>query len=106
MIKTSSSGIIISMRGYELTLIFHPGLEKTDQEKLLDKVKKIVEDATGKVVKVDEWGKKLLSYPIAKQKEGVYILLTLELEGKEAQKLEEKLKIEEKVLRHLLVRKE
>lgn len=94
------------MRSYELTLILNAGLPKADQEKTLTKIKKIIDDSGGKVGKIDEWGKRQLSYPIKKQKEGVYLLLTLELEGKEAKKIEEKLKLEEAVLRHLLIRKE
>lgn len=94
------------MRSYELTLILNAGLPKADQEKTLTKIKKIIDDSGGKVGKIEEWGKRQLSYPIKKQKEGVYLLLTLELEGKEAKKIEEKLKLEEAVLRHLLIRKE
>jgi len=94
------------MRSYDLTLILHSGLDETSQEKVLDKIKKIISDAGGKVDKIDEWGKRELAYPIKKQKEGFYLLLLLELEGKEAKTIEEKLKFEEAVLRHLLVRKE
>lgn len=99
-------GIINSMRNYDLTLILSIGLDKETQEKILAKIKKIIEDAGGKIGKIDEWGKRQLSYPIKKQKEGTYLNLALELPGKEAKALEEKLKLEETVLRHLLVRKE
>lgn len=110
MIKLYSSVIINSMRGYELTLILKAELPT---DKVLAKIKKIIADTGGKVGEVTEWGKREFSYPIKKpaspaggQKEGVYYLLNLELEGKEAKKIEEKLKLEEAVLRHLLVRKE
>ncbi|TSC53204.1 MAG: small subunit ribosomal protein S6 [Microgenomates group bacterium LiPW_16] len=106
MINTFPFVMIITMRSYELTLILNAGLDKSSQEKVLTKIKKIIDDSGGKMGKVEEWGKRQLSYPIKKQKEGVYLLLTLELEGKEAKKIEEKLKLEESVLRHLLIRKE
>ncbi|MBI4999629.1 30S ribosomal protein S6 [Candidatus Gottesmanbacteria bacterium] len=93
------------MRSYELTLILNSEIDKSSQEKILSKIKKIIADAGGKVGEVTEWGKRQLSYPIKKQKEGVYLFLNLELEGKEAKKIEEKLKLEENVLRHLLVSK-
>lgn len=94
------------MRSYELTLIFPSSLDEAGQEKILTKIKKIITDAGGKIGKIDEWGKRQLTYPIKKQKEGVYFLLNLELEGKEAKQIEEKLKLEEVILRHLLIRKE
>lgn len=94
------------MRKYDLTLILNPDLDKDGQDKLLEKVKKMILQAGGKVSQVDEWGKKELTYTLKKQKEGFYLNLVVEIEGKEAQALEAKLKIEESLLRHLMVRKE
>jgi len=94
------------MRSYELVLILSSALEKAEQEKILGKIKKIIAEAGGKVGEVTEWGKRELAYPVKKQNEGIYLFLNLEIEGKEAKKIGEKLKIEESVLRHLLVRKE
>lgn len=86
-------------------------LEKTVLEKALDKIKKIVSDAGGKVSETKEWGKRELAYPIRRpglsaggQKEGLYYLFSLDLEGKEAKPIDEKIKREEGVLRHLLVK--
>lgn len=106
MINVTLFVIINTMRGYELVLILNTSLAKDEQEKILVKIKKIIEDIDGKVGETNEWGKRGLTYPVKKQKEGIYFLLTLELPGKEAKGVEEKLKLEEAVLRHLLVRKE
>lgn len=94
------------MRTYDLTFILSSALAKEEQDKEITKIKKFIEDAGGKAGKLDEWGKKELTFPIKKQLEGNFFNLGLELEGKEAKATEDKLKLEEKILRHLLVRKE
>ena len=95
-----------NMLQYELTLILNPGLEKEALDKLLVKVKKTISDSSGKVEKVDEWGKRPLAYPIKKQKEGVYFLVSFEIAPDKVKDLEGKIKAEENLLRHLLIKKE
>lgn len=92
------------MRSYELTVILDSTLEKAALEKLLDKLRKIITDNDGKVAKMEEWGKRALTYAIKKQKEGVYYFLNLELNPAKTRPMENKIKIESSLLRHLLVR--
>ncbi len=94
------------MQKYDLTLILNSTLEKSDLDKVLEKIKKAVTDPGGKIENIEEWGKKEMAYDIKKQKQGVYYNLLLEMEEKEAVTLEGKLRIEQNLLRHLLVRKE
>ena len=94
------------MRIYDLCLVFGPDQVKTDQEKLLAKIKEEVEKLDGKVEKQDEWGKRELSYPIKRFKEGVFFLLRLVLPSGSVAGLEKKIKIDEDILRYLLVKSE
>lgn len=94
------------MRDYELVLVIDPDLTGTDQKKLLSQVKKIIEELKGKVEKTDEWGKKELAYPIKKKNLGYYFLLEVKLPSDGPGKIEGKLKLEEKIIRYLLVKKE
>lgn len=103
MLKNSSFVKINLMKNYELTLVLKTDLEKTILEKLLAKIKKMVTENGGKVTKEEEWGKRVLSYPLKKQTEGLYYCLDLDLEKKEAPEISHKLQMEENVLRHLIV---
>lgn len=94
------------MRGYELVVIFSPKDSAEDRKKLLGKIKEDVEKAKGKIEKEEEWGRKELVYPIKKELEGVYFLFSLSLPAEQVANFEKKLKLEEKILRYLLVRKE
>lgn len=94
------------MRDYELVLVIDPDLAEGNQKKEIAKVKKIIEDLKGKVEKTDEWGKRELAYPIKKKNLGYYFLLAVKLPPAVPAQIENKLKLEEKIIRYLLVKKE
>lgn len=96
--------MIISMYNYELILILDAN--EDGQEKILTKLKKLISNLGGKITEIKEWGKRELAYPIKKREEGIYFLIKLELSGREVKELDNKLKLEEGILRHLMVRKE
>jgi small subunit ribosomal protein S6 len=93
------------MRDYELTLIVDPDLTSEKQKKLQEKIKKIIADLKGEVKKTTEWGKKELAYPIKKKDMGYYFLWNIKLPSSAAFALESKLKLEEGLMRYLLVRR-
>lgn len=89
------------MRKYKLVLIFKSDIKKEEKEKMLTDIKKW----GGKMEKekVTELGEKKFAYPIKKQLKGDYVLLEFESDRVEAE-LENKVRIHNDILRHLLVR--
>jgi len=94
------------MFDYELTLVLDADLSSEDQKKLIEKIKKIIEDAKGRVEKTNDWGKKELVYPIKKKKMGSYFLWEIKVAPQDLDKIDKKIKIEEGLLRYLFLRKE
>jgi small subunit ribosomal protein S6 len=90
------------LRTYELTLIAHPDMEEQAVKDLIDRIKNWISDSGGQVSKVDQWGLRQLAYPIRKQKEGQYIILSSQIEPAFCAELERNLRIQESVLRFLL----
>ncbi|QQG43208.1 MAG: 30S ribosomal protein S6 [Candidatus Daviesbacteria bacterium] len=88
------------MNSYLLTLVLKSDLEDQARQTLLADVKKKM----SKVVKEDLWGERSLAYPIKKQSKGYFIHFEFETEPKEAVDLDKSLKVEEDILRYLLVR--
>lgn len=88
---------------YEIAIIYHPDLE-VDLSKAETRVTKIFTDNGGKVVNTDNWGKKKLAYPIAKNEHGVYVFYTVEIAPEAVSKLESMLNITDEVIRYLIVR--
>lgn len=88
---------------YEIAIIYHPDLE-VDLTKAEARVTKIFTDNGGKVVSTDNWGKKKLMYPIAKNEHGVYVFYTVDVPPESVQKIEGILNITDEVIRYLIVR--
>ena len=88
-------------RDYELVLLLHPDLE-IDLEKPLSKVRQIIKDNQGEIVKEDNWGKRKLAYPVNKEEFAVYVYMEVSLPGETTKKLQSTLNITDEVLRYLL----
>jgi len=90
------------MRKYELICIVQPDLDETAFKGALERVQGWVTEAGGSVDKVDVWGRRRLSYPIHKQRDGQYVLLNITLDPKSTSDLERNIRYFETVLRHML----
>jgi small subunit ribosomal protein S6 len=90
------------MRNYELVLILQPDLDEASFNAAIDKVKGWITEADGSIEKADIWGKRRLAYPIRKQTEGQYALLTVKMEPTFTAKLEGNLRLLEPVMRFLI----
>lgn len=86
-------------RQYELVALFPVKMNDIMAEKTLVD---LVKANQFKVVEVDKWGAKPLAYAIKKENKAYYLRLVIE--GGNAKTLASALKIEESLLRHLLVR--
>jgi small subunit ribosomal protein S6 len=63
------------MNQYELIYVTKPQLNATDLEGVNNKVAGLVEKASGQVLAFEDWGRRRLAYPIAKNEHGVYSYL-------------------------------
>ncbi len=91
------------MAQYEVAVLYHPDLE-VDLTKAEERVTKIFADNGGKVVGTDNWGKKKLAYPIARQDFAVYVFYTVEMPGESVKKVESTLNITDEVIRYLITK--
>lgn len=90
------------MKEYELTVLIHPDLD-ADLEAPLAKIRDIVKNAGGEIVKEDNWGKKKLAYRIKKEDFAVYVYFDVKLPADALLKISNILNITDEVLRYLLV---
>jgi small subunit ribosomal protein S6 len=90
------------MRKYELVCVIQPDLDETAFNGVLDHVKGWVSESGGSVDKVDVWGKRRMAYAIRKHRDGQYVLFNVSLDTKSTTNLEQNLRYQENVLRHML----
>lgn len=91
------------MNQYEIAVLYHPDLE-IDLEKAESRVKKIIDENGGKIVKTDNWGKRKLAYIIKKQEFAVYVFYIVDMPGENVSKLEQTLNITDEVIRFLITK--
>ena len=91
------------MKEYELSLLFHPDLEM-NLDPALDKVKKLIKSAGGKITKEEPDGKKRLAYPINGNEYAIYYFMDVELPAEAPAKISSTLEITDELIRYLLVK--
>ncbi|HEC92853.1 MAG TPA: 30S ribosomal protein S6 [Candidatus Atribacteria bacterium] len=91
------------MRSYELMLAINPQLEEEELDSLINKFKKLIKEEKGEETKIDKWGKRNLAYEIKDFQEAYYVVLNFNVDEKNVSELERVIKLEEKVIRYLLI---
>jgi small subunit ribosomal protein S6 len=91
------------MREYELVFIVTPEFDETATADIVDKVKGWITETGGSIENFEEWGRQKLAYLIRKHKEGQYYLLNIKLEPSEVATLERNFRLQESILRYLIV---
>ena len=92
------------MRNYEVVFVAAPTLASEELDGFIDHIQTVVESKNGKVIKVDNWGKKSLAYKIKRFREGYYVVLTIEGNGGTIAELERRFRVTDYILRFISVR--
>ncbi len=89
-------------RDYELGVIFNPEVSEEQTRSLLDRIEQIVANNGGQVVRVNQWGRRRLAYPIERHRDGIYVFIDMILTPETVSEIERTLKVSEVVLRHMI----
>lgn len=91
---------------YELALILKPDLSEEAFNAEMDNIKNMLDKSGAITEKIDCWGKKKLAYQIKKFSEGNYNFIIFSGEPNLPIDLESKLRINENIIRFLIVKHE
>ncbi|MBP2704645.1 30S ribosomal protein S6 [Microbispora sp. RL4-1S] len=94
------------MRRYEMMVILDPSLDERTVQPSIDQFLAVVRNDGGTVEKVDVWGRRRLSYDIAKKSEGIYAVIDLTAEPATVKELDRQLNLNEGILRTKVIRPE
>jgi small subunit ribosomal protein S6 len=89
---------------YEILVIFDPRPTDEDIAALLTRLGESLKGLGGEVGKVENWGKRRLTYDIRKQREGTYAVIEAKAEPAAVREFERQLRLNEQVLRFLSTR--
>src|SRR5215218_670628 len=90
------------MRHYEVVFIVHP--DQSEQvPAMVDRYRQMVTGRSGRIHRLEDWGRRQLAYPIAKIHKAHYVLMNIECDNETLNELEHAFKFNDAVLRHLTV---
>jgi small subunit ribosomal protein S6 len=92
------------VRNYEVVFIAAPTLTSEELDGFISHAQAVVEGKNGKIVKVDNWGKKSLAYKIKRFREGYYVVLSIDADGAAIAELERRFRVTDYIIRFLSVR--
>ena len=91
---------------YETMYILRPDIPEEEVDSHLKKYSEILEKSETEVLDSQMRGKRRLSYPIAKHKEGIYVQLSHKGNGTQVAILEKAMRLSEDVIRYLTVKQD
>lgn len=91
-------------RIYEFCILYPSNLPQKEENELLKEIEGIMEEAGGKQMGKDPWGKRGLAYPIKGNTEGNFIVYYYELDPSKLKEITTALRITPKLLRHIIVK--
>lgn len=92
------------MNKYEMMFIVKATMESDQVKKTAESIQAIVKSLKSKVVDFKDLGEKKLAYPIKKEINGYYFVMTMEATKEAVAELDRKASLDETILRHLIIR--
>lgn len=95
-----------AMNSYELIYIIQPKLDEDGINGVNERVAQAITGQNGQVVSTEKWGQRKLAYPINNHFLGYYVLHNVEMPPSGVAEVERVLRLNEEVIRFLIVRKD
>ncbi len=93
------------MRHYEIVFLVHP--DQSEQvPAMVERYKGLIENAGGKVHRLEDWGRRMLAYPIQDLVKAHYVLLNIEVGQEGLNELVDGFRFNDAILRHLVMKRD
>ena len=93
------------MRHYEIVFLVHP--DQSEQvPAMIERYKALIENGTGKIHRLEDWGRRQLAYPIQNLVKAHYVLLNVEIGQDVLNELADGFRFNDAVLRHLVMKRD
>ncbi|HEY0333441.1 MAG TPA: 30S ribosomal protein S6 [Stenotrophomonas sp.] len=92
-------------RHYEVVFLVHP--DQSEQvPAMIERYKSLVENGSGKIHRLEDWGRRQLAYPIQNLVKAHYVLINIEVDQAVLSELVESFRFNDAVLRHLVIKRD
>ena len=90
------------MRHYEIVFLVHP--DQSEQvPAMIDRYKGLIEGDSGKIHRLEDWGRRQLAFPIENLAKAHYVLLNVECSQNVLNELASSFRFNDAVLRHMVM---
>ena len=93
----------MNVRDYEIVYVIRTDLSDEDRASKVDRIHALITDNGGELGTTEDWGKRVLAYEIKHNTEGYYGLAEFRLPPSAVATVEERLNIDEEILRYQIV---
>ena len=91
---------------YETMYILRPDIAEDEVIQHIEKYNKLLESMGGKILDSQMRGKRRLAYPIAKNREGIYVQLSHQGDGQHIAKIEKAMRLSDDVIRYMTIKQD
>ena len=93
------------MRHYEVVFMVHP--DQSEQvPAMIERYRALIEGQSGRIHRLEDWGRRQLAYPIHKVHKAHYVLMNIECELATLREIESAFRFNDAVLRSLVIARE
>ncbi len=92
------------MAFYENTVVARQDLAEKEISELREKYNSLINNSSGKVIKIENWGLISLAKKIKKYKKGFYIHYKFEGNQLTLNEIKKKIRVDRSIIRHLIVK--
>ena len=94
----------MSSKVYESAVLINAGLEDSQIELILNRIKDTISGNGGEIREIENWGRKRLAYVVKKNKLGYYAIFRFDSPPELISKLERFYQLDENILRYLTIK--
>lgn len=92
------------MRHYEIVFLVHP--DQSDQvPAMIERYEAMIERGNGRVHRKEDWGRRQLTFPIAKIHKAHYVMMNIEVDNETLGELESAFRFNDAVIRNMMIRR-
>lgn len=91
------------MRHYEIVFLVHPD-QSAQVPSMIQRYQTIIKNGSGKVHRLEDWGRRPLAYPINKVHKAHYVLMNIECSEEVLAEIETAFRFNDAVIRNLVLR--
>jgi small subunit ribosomal protein S6 len=94
------------VRPYEIVYVISPNLTDEERASKIERIQSLITEGGGEIEETVDWGKRIMAYEIRHFPEAYYGLTTFQLPPNAVKSIEERLNLDEEILRYQIVVRE